>query len=986
MTRGEYDRVEVQRLMAGRSPSDPEYEWRRRVSQDNVLQYHKAEVSRAIREGRPVPPEVLADYPDLAAKAAPPASSAEKPLWTKTPSTYLREKNIYEPWMGEISETQMARMSKRQRKSYLAKRGGEWDAAKQGKNEWGDQVYEAYKRGEFDLDNPESSFEARDVVRKRIKLDQESAVSDAWTGSNNIQSVEELNVGDRVFDVMRRDYATVTKKYKNSVRVKFDDLPTESTVNVRQLKRQSFDDLKASISTTPAAPSAPPTGSPRQTDIFGNSSLRRQHHMERGQRNFEPGILPGERRQVRRYTPAEPTIMDDLAQAQVDANSTARDLVQQMRQTIAEAPTASGLSAQGKTALRGWVRNTWIPNINNSRREAEHVATMARDFTLHNYGNRRNIDVLLYQFFPYSFWWTHTAPKWLERMAQHPGMIASYLRSRNLREKLNKDRPEFYRQNVDVGPLFGVDDPLYVNIEQTLNPMYAMMNDFNDRDKSDPLSKAVQWVGNQGLSLWTPAIWALAFGLNATGHQDAAKSWAGYTSQATKAFKSGTALLGANKGRGITLDPQLWPSLAEPGQGMDKWDQNRMGAVLTAMKDRGAITQAEFEDAAYKRSGPIWERAEAELMQGPEGKPWQGRAMANMAAYGLGAGFKPRSETDEMLYKAQGEWYDLMGQRESMTPDQWSGAIDAFKQQYPFWDAYKMSSKTDQAGADTARAWLILNRLPPGKQRTEMLRGAGITEELSDRFYDDNGDMSAWSEPDRMRMQAGIETLAMSVQPPSPQQQAEYQRVKDANAQMKQIAAQQFGADIEALEDKYMSMTTEQRKAWREANPADYARFSGYQEMKKQYRAQTGLDKYYGSTGTQAQPTTFKGQAYNQAKERFGEDIWDINDGYFAAGEKGSLERKVYLAQNPILKDLWSFWDVVEGKAPTTQAFFSGGPAPRTQYASSSKAGGPAGGTLGGRKKYSRTPGSSYVPWWLRQTDRSWGGARWNFGNASKRG
>lgn len=73
------------------------------------LYYHKDTVAKALREGKPVPPEVLADYPDLAAKYAketPPAAPAPKPTgevthgdWTKGPNdSWRRGEYTVEPF------------------------------------------------------------------------------------------------------------------------------------------------------------------------------------------------------------------------------------------------------------------------------------------------------------------------------------------------------------------------------------------------------------------------------------------------------------------------------------------------------------------------------------------------------------------------------------------------------------------------------------------------------------------------------------------------------------------------------------------------------------------------------------------------------------------------------------------------------------------------------------------------------------------------
>jgi hypothetical protein len=55
---------------------DSEY----RKARDRALEAHRASVESALSEGKPVPPEVLADYPDLAAKATSPVPTENVPI------------------------------------------------------------------------------------------------------------------------------------------------------------------------------------------------------------------------------------------------------------------------------------------------------------------------------------------------------------------------------------------------------------------------------------------------------------------------------------------------------------------------------------------------------------------------------------------------------------------------------------------------------------------------------------------------------------------------------------------------------------------------------------------------------------------------------------------------------------------------------------------------------------------------------------------
>ena len=68
------------------------------------------------------------------------------------------------------------------------------------------------------------------------------------TNANKIQSIDDLNVGDRVFTIMGQKYGTVEKKFKATVRLKYDQPlygnVTSSTENLGALQRLSYDDLE----------------------------------------------------------------------------------------------------------------------------------------------------------------------------------------------------------------------------------------------------------------------------------------------------------------------------------------------------------------------------------------------------------------------------------------------------------------------------------------------------------------------------------------------------------------------------------------------------------------------------------------------------------------------------------------------------------------------------------------------------------------------
>jgi hypothetical protein len=96
------------------------YEWRRisedrRLAEgdladkavDDALDKHKASVEKAIREGKPVPPEVLKDYPDL---APPPGTAVPKPVELSEPTPAPKPAESAKP--EDVGETMEQRAAK----------------------------------------------------------------------------------------------------------------------------------------------------------------------------------------------------------------------------------------------------------------------------------------------------------------------------------------------------------------------------------------------------------------------------------------------------------------------------------------------------------------------------------------------------------------------------------------------------------------------------------------------------------------------------------------------------------------------------------------------------------------------------------------------------------------------------------------------------------------------------------------------------------
>lgn len=1043
----------------------------------NVEDFRHRQLQEALAAGRPVPPAVLADYPDLAAKYGQQAGSAptaahdlaesslqrgeslsavemskhpdlvEKYPWTMTASEYQYTKKVEQPFVGELSLHQLGSMSKNQKAAYLKKRSAAWDASGAVKQEWADKVFAAYERGDITRETPGVTSDARMAITHGLEAKNKATLETAWTTTNRIGGADELKPGDRVYDLMRRDYGTVTKKLKVSVKVEFETpragVKSEAVVNAKQLAWQSYDDLKATIDRTESGPTPPLRGltgsaqpmggggtgvvpttvttqvlipapeldaraltqrlkaqypnEPRQAmygrfvqarnlqpeidakafnDIFDsvgpnmhyrtttenftpthldtNLGMKVQietqptgvHKMvwENGfmTGSYPPGEIParfqpltgteppvrgisgqaqpmgitsggfaggpserptygpgphlrqgplgsiapetrtGTNAPIRNYAPADETPLDTIAHAAQWKGQTTQQLLQQALAGLPTAQPGPGAAAVAdQRALLTWLRTQYLPALNRNKALAAEMATQTRDFALHNYSERTNLDSLISLAFPYAYWMTRTAPKWAARLAENPTILANYLRYKDMMNTMNADRPAWYRQNIDLGPVLGLDTPLYLNFEATLMPLYGLINDFNDPAKSGPgtggLGQLLQTLSAHGFSPFTPAVWAYALARYGAGTPESraeAAHWLGYFSPATKGLKSLTALAGVNNGQGLTLEPWLqdWAH-GQLGTGFDVWDQQIIPKALSAMEQRGAITHDQAVQAAYDKSGPLWDKAAGEVMTGPPDQTFgkgllQGRAVPNLISLFLGQGVKPRSEYDLLLNQAQTAAHALGDKAKTAGTDEMIAAWQDFYHKYPFYSLYQMASKTTQPDSDFAYSKEILSRLPPGAQKYDLLHAAGIPDELYQKYITDKqaaasqnaanisaaedagtraqyiNPMTNWSDVDRKRWLAGMTALAVQVATPAPAVKAQYQAAQSANQQMYKDAEAQWPG-VTTLETQYNALPqgSQARKDLVAANPT----LKTYWDWKDTYRATTPAGQYYGA-------------------------------------------------------------------------------------------------------------------------------------------
>lgn len=176
------------------------------------------------------------------------AARVSEPAWTLSPTQYQAQAGIARPHIMEIGPDQIRRQSAKQRVEYAGQRSVAWSLSERIKNRHAREVYEAYQRGEFTLDDPRLHPEARAQLQadeRRITQATKQAAADELMGQNRIAETDTLAVGDRVYDLMRSRYGTVEKVFQKSVRLSYEDGAKPATVRKGALQWQSYNDAKA---------------------------------------------------------------------------------------------------------------------------------------------------------------------------------------------------------------------------------------------------------------------------------------------------------------------------------------------------------------------------------------------------------------------------------------------------------------------------------------------------------------------------------------------------------------------------------------------------------------------------------------------------------------------------------------------------------------------------------------------------------------------
>jgi hypothetical protein len=505
-----------------------------------------------------------------------------------------------------------------------------------------------------------------------------------------------------------------------------------------------------------------------------------------------------------------------------------------------------------------------------TRLVSSRVAQANRDFTLLNYGQKSYWDVGLAYLYPFHFWYKGTYGNWLKRIAQNPAILAHYGKYKDILGTVHAGMPEWWKYNINTNDLPGVDveNPLYFNLEATLWPLNGITgNDFNDPSKRvNAWTYGLDFLNKFGPSTWTPLSMMTGLSLYAQGEKEAGEKWMGRIFPQSNVIKAGASMLGI-----ANLETDPFVKFLQGG--LDPYERRRVDRALAEMQqqaDRGELpyTSEQIMDAAYSQEGEIYDEAVKRAVHG--------RAPAQIQSYLFGVGFKGRTQEDMEVDKFFTDQSKLFAMRPNLSPEEFREGMDQLKTKYPFMDAV-MLSRRDGTERDAGLAYMVLNRIPPGKS-SEFAAAAGIDSALMNKFFDDKGAIEKWSAGDRAKLMSGVLSIAAVLEIPSDMTRGEWTKAKNAYSGLTTEAKGKFGDNIlDVADGYYQAKTVSNQKA--EAYLDSHPELEQYMNWKAQRIMESPLlSAYYG--GASQIEGYYRSQMYGDIEKQLGKEIFDVLDEY----------------------------------------------------------------------------------------------------------
>jgi hypothetical protein len=567
-------------------------------------------------------------------------------------------------------------------------------------------------------------------------------------------------------------------------------------------------------------------------------------------------------------------------------------------------PIDSNLTPDMEKAISEWGAELGKRTA-TQRAGAMAVAEATRNFILHDY-NKTYGDKAAGYLLMYHYWTSRTYVRWLERVVDTPGVPAAYAKLRDTLTRVHSDQPDFYRYNLPVGKLPGLNnDPMFFNLEATLNPVYGLTGvDFNDPSKRvDWISSAVDDMGKFGFNLAVPLQWAMAYNLYQKGQEDAARRWAGRLIPATADYKAAIGLI--QQKTGVDITPQIGqgplhglsygeldPIVNVFSGGVDPYEEARVGRAMAGMIMDKTVTREAGYDAMYSKNGPLYDEAVQRAVNE--------RAPGQMASFFLGVGYKTRTPGDVQVDQFYAQYTKLLSLRDTTSPDDYRAQFDQLMNDNPFADSVLLAKRGGDS-RDAAYAYNVVGRLPPGEVY-KLLPAVGIDQSMLNRFYQDKGDFSKWLPSDKNKFMSAILDMGATFSIPDGATKQEWDAARAMSAKVDAEVAKVYGADTQNVVSAYFDLVDTNKDKAAEFKMM-HPEIDGSLQMRREMIVSNPyLYKYYGSIDTIT--GYFDGKVRAYLADKYGQDIGDKSAAYFDYAP--GAERKQYLYQHPELQKYWT--------------------------------------------------------------------------------
>ena len=560
-------------------------------------------------------------------------------------------------------------------------------------------------------------------------------------------------------------------------------------------------------------------------------------------------------------------------------------------------------------ALDGWFTEVDSRMV-EFKNTAYAYAQEARNFALHDYGDRFGLDSLLSLFRNFHFWPTRTMYKWAQRLPYNPGLINKYLIYRDAMNSYHKDRPDWLRQYWSTNEIFGFehDNPVYVSLAGILDVYQNVASGagFVDPDKRTTWwSNAIDQLdtiipGNMGLI----QQFAVALGLKSIGEDEAAAKWAGRSIPITQTVKGLTSIVGINEGRGIDLDPSVfafssdndWNSFIT-GRSMGPYEEKRVAVAMAQLISKYPDMPEELLEQARAHEGPLWDEAIA--MVAKKG------AVGDIVSLFTGINARVRSKDDLVVDQFWSEYIYLVSQYDNYDPVSYRKAREELMNRYPFAETMLLARKNTEE-REISYGYAVLSRIPPG-QTDEVAKAAGFKYDIIAYFYDNKGDITGLPTEDQQKLKIFFAEAGASIAIPDKATKGEFTEASFRYTKMLEEGQKVFGTSIWDKVDAGFNLKGESlnsQDAW-------YDYLEEHPEVKDVMRWQSEyilqdpiLSAYYGSIDRLR--NFWKGDMYQKLEEEFGKDIWDIQAQFWIYSDTEQKEQaKAWLKKYPQLEKYW---------------------------------------------------------------------------------